>query len=489
MAYQINRYDNSLLTTVEDGTVDRTTDLKLVGKNYAGYGEIGAENLIFLLENFAGANAPPRALSGQLWYDSSSSKLKFYDGTQFRTTGGSETGTTAPTGLTTGDFWWDSSSDQLYVYNGSAFVLIGPQAAGDGVTQIQSRVIKDTLDVNHAVIASIVDDEVIHIISADEFTSKPGDPTEIDGFDVIKKGLTLKNTKTATGGVTSTDHIFWGTASNAARLGGQLASDYVRTDDASFASFEVADAGFSVGESQDLQIFIENGNQAVIANTVGASNVIKFKANNAGGTLTHSVSINAIGLVPAVDSTFDIGTSGQKFSTVYADTFNGAATQADTLKEGANYRSADVSATANTVAVRDASGNISANVFQGVATSARYADLAEKYTTKEEYSVGTVVSICEHDDHEAEACSEGDIALGVVSEKPAYLMNSESEGQAIAFVGRVPVRVMGPVKKGQQLYASNNGTVATYINGAIVAIALESNNDDGEKLVECVLKV
>ena len=59
MAYTINRYNNATLSTVEDGTLDQTTDLKLVGKNYAGYGEIQNENFVFLLENFSGANAPP----------------------------------------------------------------------------------------------------------------------------------------------------------------------------------------------------------------------------------------------------------------------------------------------------------------------------------------------------------------------------------------------------------------------------------------------
>ena len=90
MAYTINRFDTSQLTVVEDGTIDQTTDLKLVGKNYAGYGEIQNENFVFLLENFAGNNQPPKPVSGQLWFDSSSSKLKFYDGTKWRTTGGAE---------------------------------------------------------------------------------------------------------------------------------------------------------------------------------------------------------------------------------------------------------------------------------------------------------------------------------------------------------------------------------------------------------------
>ena len=66
MAYQIDRYNNTLLTNVEDGTVDQTTDIKLVGKNYAGYGEIQNENFLHLLENFSGTSQPPKAISGQV---------------------------------------------------------------------------------------------------------------------------------------------------------------------------------------------------------------------------------------------------------------------------------------------------------------------------------------------------------------------------------------------------------------------------------------
>jgi hypothetical protein len=51
MAYTIDRYNGTTLTVVEDGTVDQTTDIKLVGKNYAGYGEIQNENFLHLLEN------------------------------------------------------------------------------------------------------------------------------------------------------------------------------------------------------------------------------------------------------------------------------------------------------------------------------------------------------------------------------------------------------------------------------------------------------
>lgn len=90
MAYTIDKYNRTVLTVVEDGTLDQTTDIKLVGKNYAGYGEIQNENFVFLLENFSGSTSPPKAISGQIWFDSGQSKLKFYDGSKWRTTGGAK---------------------------------------------------------------------------------------------------------------------------------------------------------------------------------------------------------------------------------------------------------------------------------------------------------------------------------------------------------------------------------------------------------------
>ena len=194
MPYSIDRYNGTVLTVVEDGTIDSTTDIKLIGKNYAGYGEVQNENLVHLLENFSGASAPPRPVSGQLWFDSANKKLKFYDATKWRTTGGAEIGASTPTGLSTGDFWFDTANDQLYAYNGTEFVLIGPETApGLGITQLRSRTVVDNASGNHAIIEAIVDDETIYVISADEFTLDSG-INPITGFSVIKKGLTLINT-------------------------------------------------------------------------------------------------------------------------------------------------------------------------------------------------------------------------------------------------------------------------------------------------------
>ena len=112
MSYTINHYNGTLLTSVADGTVDTSTDLTLIGKNYAGYGQAQNDNFVWLLENFANTSQPPNPLTGQIWFDSGNSKLKFWDGTKFRTTGGAEVGATQPSGLTQGDFWFDTATNQ-----------------------------------------------------------------------------------------------------------------------------------------------------------------------------------------------------------------------------------------------------------------------------------------------------------------------------------------------------------------------------------------
>lgn len=494
MAYQIDRYNNTLLTVVEDGTIDQTTDLKFIGKNYAGYGEIQNENFLYLLENFAGANQPARPLSGQLWFDTANSKLKFYDGTKFRSTGGSEIATSEPTGLAIGDFWWDSANDQLYVFNGVSYILIGPQNAGEGVTQMQSLEVLDTTGATRGIIASTIEDEIVFIISPNEFDLNASTP--ITGFDRIKKGITLRWTQLTDAGVTNStsvtgrDFRFWGTSSNADKLGGVAASEFVQKSGVSFDSaVAFGDSGLTVGDSQDFQLIVENGNEGVIQNISGQSSIIKVKATNGAGTLTHVSTFSTVGLIPAADNAFDAGSASLRWKEIHALNFVGEASRATSLRVGSDFRTASVSATNNSVAVRDATGNLAANLFQGTATQARYADLAEKYSTAEELLAGTAVAVCTCDDHEVEPAGASNHCIGVVSTDPAYMMNSEAKGQYIGLKGRLPVRVKGVVKKGQAVYAFADGVCTTIATSALVGIALETSNDEGEKLIECVLKV
>ena len=150
-------------------------------------------------------------------------------------------------------------------------------------------------------------------------------------------------------------------------------------------------------------------------------------------------------------------------------------------------------ATPSTVVYRNSSANIYANLFIGTATKALYADLAEKYTCDETLPVGTVVEVTEDTEYEVEPCmfELSQSVVGVVSESPAYLMNSEGEGLPIALTGKVPVRVVGEVRKGDYIVPAGDGLARKGELGEAVAkigIALKTDLHANEKLVECIIK-
>jgi len=153
---------------------------------------------------------------------------------------------------------------------------------------------------------------------------------------------------------------------------------------------------------------------------------------------------------------------------------------------------ATTAATASKVVARDSSGDIFANLFQGTATSARYADLAEKYSGPEDLVPGDVV--CFGGDLEVMACEDDShhAVAGVISTDPAYMMNSEAHGHYVALCGRVPCKVTGPVAKGDLMVSSSvkghakadNNAVA----GRIIGKAIGSS-EGGEAVIEVLVNM
>ena len=166
--------------------------------------------------------------------------------------------------------------------------------------------------------------------------------------------------------------------------------------------------------------------------------------------------------------------SNTDFNLYYASTTSGALT-------AVKYDGADLLFNPST-------STLTCTNFAGVATSAQYADLAEIYTPDVDYSPGTVVTIGGTQEITA-ANHNTQYLAGVISTAPAYLMNSAAEGEAVALVGRVPVRVVGAVNKGQAVFAADGGVAKADATGPIVGIALESSSNTAEKLIECLLKV
>jgi len=159
---------------------------------------------------------------------------------------------------------------------------------------------------------------------------------------------------------------------------------------------------------------------------------------------------------------------------------------------------ATTTATASKVVARDGSGDVYANLFQGTATSARYADLAEKYLADAEYEEGTVLVFGGDAEVTTSDIQASPSIAGVVSHNPAYLMNSELQGDhvtAVALKGRVPVKVVGAVSKGDVLvHSATSGHAEAAVdnmnvNGpSCIGIAITEKLDEGAGTVEALVK-
>jgi hypothetical protein len=131
------------------------------------------------------------------------------------------------------------------------------------------------------------------------------------------------------------------------------------------------------------------------------------------------------------------------------------------------------------------------NTIFAKATSAQYADLAEKYIADGEYPPGTVVVFGGPAEITISTHSHDTRVAGVISTNPAFIMNSESIGLLVAFTGRVPCLVKGPVSKGDILVASElPGTAQKLINwqpGCVIGKSLENIEDNSVKTIEVVV--
>jgi hypothetical protein len=200
MAYLITKTDGTTLTTVADNTVDTVTDLTLIGKNYFNYGLHQNQNYVRLLENFANTSAPTKPLTGQLWYDKTSTvaKLKVYDGSRFKEVGGAYVAASEPSAYwKDGDLWLKTSTGQLYVKSqGSAVTsaarLVGPIAdPGLGKNGQEHATTLDTQPSpgTHELVSMYVGGSQVAIFSEDNYT-----PASLTGYPEVVIGLTMSTT-------------------------------------------------------------------------------------------------------------------------------------------------------------------------------------------------------------------------------------------------------------------------------------------------------
>ena len=283
MAYQINKTDGTIVATVADGQIDTlSTDITLIGKNYSGFGEAFNENLIKLLEHFSSNTAPIHPIKGQIWFDSSQSKLKVYNGVTFVPVSSATISSSQPNTLAAGDLWYDNVGEQLYFFDGLAVVLLAPAYSSvQGLSGMRVDTILDTLNQTRVVTSLYNNGVLLGIFSKDSFTPK----VEIVGFNGnIEPGFNAG---------TLASFKIRATCINSDSLGGAPAITYVRTDTSNSINGQLqitSDLGITVGSAGQANLFVSAGD--VLISNAATDRNIQLSVRK-GITQEPAVTINA----------------------------------------------------------------------------------------------------------------------------------------------------------------------------------------------------
>jgi len=474
MAYTINLTDGTIFAVIADGTINTDSSMTLVGKNYAGYGEFLDENFIHLLENSANTTAPGDPLVGQLWWDKTNGVMKVYNGTTFKVVSAATASSSTPSSNVIGDLWFDTTNAQLKVFNGSGFILVGPAfTAGTGTSgAIVDTVTDNSPGSDHVVVKIFVNNTIVAIFSKDA-TFTPA--AALSGFATISPGLNMSTLYP--------DML--GTASNADRLDTLNSTQFMRSDANTSTSGTLSvlnDTGLYVGGDSDGRLFV-TGTDVYLRNQTSDGDII-FQVND-GGSTTTCMTID--GATSNVNINTNLVVSGLIAATGNSVNFGTAAVSVGSL----------VNNNANGVGNIGSSSKFFNTIF-AKATSAEYADLAERFAADAVYPAGTVVMLGGEKEITIATDELSDDVFGVISTRAAYTMNGaagdDDTHPPIAMTGRVPVLVTGTVRKGDRLVAAGMGLARAAKKDEITALnvigrALENKTSTGEGTVEAVVTI
>ena len=579
MAYTINLTDGAVFATIADGTINSSSSMTLVGKNYAGYGEFLDENFIHLLENGSNTTAPSAPLTGQLWWDKTNNLLKVYNGSIFKTISAATASSTAPTSNVTGDLWYDTTNQQLKVYTGSSFIVVGPAyTSSEGTAGAIPGTVNDAGGSPHFITSLFVNNQQIAIVSVDSaFT--PAAPTNTN-FPTIYPGITVTKSASSTlaGNVTNTGNLtlsaggatsvtVTSTGANIAGyltgtgnitggnllsggtavvtgtiVGGNLGTGGTITATGNITGGNIITAGSFQSASISSSGNVDGGNLRTVGLVTATGNVtggnvisgalvqgtnMSATANVQGGNLRTTGLISSTGNITSsgnVDAVYFIGNGSALTgisSAVSVTKIQNGTSEANVGASGGNINF-NIGGTSNVMVVSgsgvvltglttpsvaksgsNAVGNIGSesNYFNQVfatATTALYADVAERFEADEVMDPGTVVELGGAKEITRSRTDLSENVFGVISTRPAFTMNGGA-GQndthpPVAMTGRVPVKVVGQVTKGDRLVSAGNGIARAALAGEptpfnVIGRSLVDKTTDDLGTVEAIVSI
>jgi hypothetical protein len=519
MVYVVKNSSQTTTINIADGTVDNSTSIGLIGRNYLNYGIALNSDLLYLLENFANGSSPNNPVKGQLWYDTTANDLKVYNGSAFVLATKTVDGLTANNITLNGNMVTTSGNVTALQFVSTALQGQAPLSTNSTtqVANLNAAFASNLVNGNSSVIISANSNVTVSVAGNANVVTVTGTGANIAGYANITATANVGNlnsagTLTVTGNA-NTGNLGTGTVIATIANLTTINSGLLKNGTSNVTVNSNGNVNISVGGNV-LTITSTGANVAGTANITGNANVgnlgtggaISATGNVSGGNLTTAGVLSVTGNA----NTGNLGTGTVIATTANLTTINSPIHQNgnSSVAITANANVTINVTTANSYTFSTGSilpnGNGTQNlggtsnyfgILYGKASTAAYADLAEKYRSDEDYEPGTVLQI--GGEHEVTLCDSprSDRVFGCVSTDPAYLMN-DKEGDGIwipvVLTGRAPIRVLGIVSKGDRLVSAGNGAaMAAGIAGSSYQIeigrALEDKTTDGIGLIEAYI--
>lgn len=524
MAYQFNDSSGTQIT-VQDGVVDTTSyTVALPGPNSADWGQLVTRNFVTLVENFSNSTAPPNATEGQSWFDSGDQTLRVRNDTTddfepiITRKGGAgdlhyfvegelrpRDTNTYSLGNTNNKFdeGWITTINSTDINVTGTSTLSGTAVINLAdvdtlqVDTVDSNLIP-TSGQNYNIGSSADPFNVLHVSTANV------DTADIETLDLNEIASDIIPTTNETYDLGSSGRRFQEAHVNTALFTNTTTSNATVNNNLTVGNSATAE--FS--GSGTYQIRFVDGELAsdfvpdTTARNIGASarriNIVYANEfDSSGGTVTTDTVDATTGNITTVNSTTvnstDVNSTNSEFDSLRI-TDNGSVSLGIDVSIIPDNES-DVGSSTNRF------GTMYAQTFDGTATTAQYADLAERFEADDVYEPGTVVVIGGDKEVTAYDVEHGEDVLGVVTTAPAYLMNNDAGDDdthpGIGLVGRVPVKVKGTAKKGHYLVQSDTPGVAEAITSrtdaaniySIFGRVLEDKNNSDTDVVLCYIGV
>ena len=368
---------------------------------------------------------------------------------------------TPPGAPLTGQLWWDTANGLLKVYNGSTFKTVSSTTAQSSAptSNVTGDLWYDTTNQQLKVYTG-----TSWLVVGPAFTSG--------------QGVTGAIAQTVVDNV-SVSHVVIMLYVNDSIVG-IVSKDATFTPAASLSGFTTIRPGITLSTLVGSQVPLFQGTAVLAQGLVGGQ---PYMLNNANTSTTGTVSVlNNTGLFVGANSDFNVYVSG-------TSTF----IQNQTANGNMYFRVNIAGTPTNALTINGSTGVVSGNQI-----NANYADVAERFHADSTYDAGTVVELGGSNEITKVAAELSDKVFGVISTRAAYLMNSQAGSDVthppVAMTGRVPVKVIGQVAKGDRLVSAGNGYARSAQAGEATAFnvigrALVGKTDTGEGTVEAIVTI